>query len=85
MRHTCGPRFGAHAYRRLLSIAARGSEGKTGHLVKHLPDGRARLVDGGDDGVAQAGQVAHVLHHIQRGEAVQPCIGMPLSTLLLRW
>ena len=33
--------------------------------------------------MAQAGQVAHVLHHIQRGKAVQPCIGMPLSTLLL--
>jgi hypothetical protein len=44
-------------------------------LVKHVPDGGARLVDGRDHGVAEHGQVVHVLHHVQRRKAVQACGG----------
>ncbi len=34
------------------------------HLVEHVPDGGARLVDGGDDGVPHAGQLTQMLHDI---------------------
>ena len=34
------------------------------HLVYHIPDGGARLVQRGDDGVAQRGQARHVVHDV---------------------
>ncbi len=45
-------------------------------LVEHVPDGGARLVNGRNHGVAEHGQVVHVLHHVQRRKAVQACGGL---------
>lgn len=42
------------------------------YLVEHAPDGGARLVDGGHDGVADGGFAPQVLHHAQRRKGVQP-------------
>ena len=55
-------------------------EGSMTYLVKHFPDGGAGLVNGGNDSVTKAGQVAHVLHHVQRCKAVQPCADMPIKS-----
>ena len=47
------------------------------HLVQQVPDGGARLVQRGDDSVAQRGQARHVVHDVQRRERVQACAHAP--------
>ncbi len=51
--------------------------------MEHVPDGGARLVDAGDDGVAQRGQAAHVVHDVQRGKRVQACSATPTRIMSL--
>lgn len=41
------------------------------HLVEHVPDGCAGLVDRGHNGVAHACKARHVLHDIECGKGVQ--------------
>ena len=41
------------------------------HLVEHVPDGCAGLVDRGHDGVAHGCKARHVLHDIECGKGVQ--------------
>ena len=41
-------------------------------LGEEVPDGGARLVDGGDDDALLAGQARHALHHHKRRVRVQP-------------
>lgn len=46
-------------------------------LGEEVPDGRAGLVDGGDDDAPLLRQPLHALHYHQRGIAVQACSSAP--------
>lgn len=43
------------------------------HLVEHVPDGCAGLVDGGAQGHAPCSQARQVPHDVEGRKGIQPC------------